>query len=71
MFQTPIHQVPLITGGKLTFTGPARFRYELDADGKIKVNRDGTITVNWWFRDNNGKWQPWTTNIFTKVKEGV
>lgn len=63
MFQTPIHQVPLITGGKLTFTGPARFRYELDADGKIKVN--------WWFRDNNGKWQPWMTNIFTKVKEGV
>ncbi|HET8563359.1 MAG TPA: hypothetical protein VFM35_05755 [Candidatus Binatia bacterium] len=63
MFQIPIHQVPLITGGKLTFTGPARFRYELDADG--------TITVNWWFRDNNGKWQPWMTNIFTKVKEGV
>jgi hypothetical protein len=29
----------------LTFTGPARFQYELDADGKIKVNPDGTITV--------------------------
>lgn len=43
--------------GKLTFTGPARFQYKLDADEKIKINPDGTITVAWWLRDNDGNWQ--------------
>ena len=60
-----------LADGKLTFTGPARFQYELDADGKIKVNPDGTITVNWWIRDNNGKWQPWMTNTFTRIDGDV
>jgi Protein of unknown function (DUF1579) len=56
-----------IVDGKLTFTGPARFQYELDADGKIKMNPDGTIMVAWWLRDEDGKWQPWMVNTFTKV----
>jgi hypothetical protein len=44
--------------------GPARFQYELDDDGKIKVAPDGTITVSWWLRDEGGEWQPWMTNTF-------
>jgi hypothetical protein len=57
-----------VTDGKLTFTGPAHFQYKLDADGKIKVNPDGTITVAWWLRDDEGNWQPWMNNTFTKIK---
>jgi hypothetical protein len=53
----------------LTFTGPARFQYELDADGKIKVNPDGTITVKWWLRDAEGVWQYWRNAIYTKIEE--
>ena len=56
-------------GNKLTLTGPARFQYELDEDGKIKVNDDGSITVSWCLRDEQGKWQHWMTNRFTKRKE--
>jgi hypothetical protein len=33
------------------------------------VNRDGTIWVAWWLRDENGHWQPWLTNTFTKVAD--
>ena len=55
--------------GKLTFTGPARFQYELDADGKIKMNPDGTITVNWWLRDTQGVWKFWRNAIYTKINE--
>jgi hypothetical protein len=58
-----------VEGNKLTLTGPARFQYELDEDGKIKVNDDGSITVSWWLRDEQGKWQHWMTNRFTKRKE--
>ncbi len=58
----------VVAGGKLTFTGPARFQYELDGDGKIKVNPDGAITVVWWLRDENGAWKPWMNNTFTKMK---
>ena len=58
-----------LADGKLTFTGPARFQYELDADGKIKLNPDGTITVAWWLRDEDGSWQSWMNNTFTKIKE--
>lgn len=54
--------------GTLTFTGPARFRYELDDAGRIKVNPDGTITVAWWLRDDGG-WQPWMANTFRKVAD--
>lgn len=55
--------------GTLTFEGPARFQYDLDADGAIKVNADGTITVRWWLRDEAGHWKPWMDNTFTKVSE--
>ena len=56
-----------VVEGKLTFEGPARFQYELDAEGKIKVNADGTISLAWWLRDENGEWQPWMRNTSTKV----
>jgi len=58
-----------LANGKLTFTGPARFQYELDADGKIKANHDGTITVAWWLRDCDGNWKPWMNNTFTKIEK--
>lgn len=47
-----------VADGKLTMEGPARFQYELDGDGKIKTNSDGTITVAWWLRDETGSWRP-------------
>jgi len=53
--------------GKLTFEGPARFEYELDDDGKIKVNPDGSISVAWWLRDKTREWAPWMDNTFTKT----
>ena len=31
-----------IAEGTLTFTGPARFQYDLDADGRVRLNKDGT-----------------------------
>ena len=31
----------------LVFEGPARFRYELDDEGRVRTNLDGTITVDW------------------------
>lgn len=46
--------------------GPARFQYELDADGTIKPNPDGKITIGWWLPDDAGEWQPWMTNTFTR-----
>ena len=55
--------------GRLTFEGPARFQYELDEEGKIKMNPDGTISVAWWLRDDEGKWKPWMNNTFTRVKD--
>jgi hypothetical protein len=54
-----------VADGKLTFVGPARFQYELDADGAVAVNPDGTISIRWWIRDDAGEWQPWMTNTFT------
>ena len=58
----------VVVDGTLTFTGPARFLYELDADGKIRVNPDGTISVAWWLRDSEGDWRPWMHNTFTRIK---
>lgn len=58
-----------VADGKLTFVGPARFQYELDDDGKIKLNPDSTITVAWWLRAEDGTWEPWMNNTFTKIKE--
>ena len=51
----------------LTFEGPARFRYALDGDGHIRLNEDGSLTVEWWLRDESGQWQPWMTNTFSRV----
>ena len=56
-----------VEGNKLTFTGPAHFQYELDVNGNIKVNDNATIIISWWIRDENGKWQSWMTNRFSKV----
>jgi hypothetical protein len=61
----------VVAGNKLTFTGPARFQYELDEEGKIKVNPDGTIDVIWWLRDAEGAWQFWRNAKYSKVKEDV
>jgi hypothetical protein len=55
-----------VDDGKLTFEGPARFQYELDDDGKIRVDPDRTISVSWWLRDEYGEWQPWMTNTFAR-----
>lgn len=56
-----------VADGRLTFEGPARFEYELDADGRIKVGADGAISVAWWLRDERGDWQAWMTNTFARV----
>jgi hypothetical protein len=58
-----------VAGGKLTFEGPARFQYELDDEEKIKTNPDGTISVAWWLRDENGEWNPWMNNTFTRLND--
>jgi hypothetical protein len=60
-----------IVDGELTFTGPARFQYQLAADGKIKVNPDGTIDVLWWLRDLEGVWKFWRNARYIKVSEDV
>jgi hypothetical protein len=56
-----------VEGRSLTFEGPARFRYELDETGRIALNDDGTLSVAWWLRDENGEWQPWMNNTFTRI----
>jgi hypothetical protein len=25
------------------------------------------VSVTWWLRDENGAWQPWMTNTFTRI----
>jgi hypothetical protein len=57
-----------VAGRTLTFEGPARFQYELDDEGRIKLNSDGTLSVAWWLRDANGEWKPWMNNTFTKIE---
>jgi predicted enzyme related to lactoylglutathione lyase len=56
--------------GELIFEGPARFRYEVDDEGAIRVNPDGTISVAWWLRDQNGDWQPWMNNTYAEAGGG-
>jgi hypothetical protein len=56
-----------VAGSKLIFQGPARFAYELDDDGKVKVNPDGTISVDWWLRGEDDEWHPWMSNTFTRT----
>jgi hypothetical protein len=58
-----------VADGKLTFEGPARFQYNLADDGTIQVNADGTISVAWWLRDENGEWAPWMDNTFTRAPD--
>ena len=55
-----------IVGGKLIFTGPAKFQYMLDGSGNIALNPDGTHTVYWWLPDEKGEWKPWMKNIFRR-----
>ena len=55
-----------LDGRTLTFVGPARFQYELDASGRIKTNADGSVTVRWWLRDERGDFQPWMVNVFRR-----
>jgi Protein of unknown function (DUF1579) len=57
----------VVEGNTLTFEGPARFQYELDGEGRVRLNEDGTLTVAWWLRDEAGAWQPWMRNRFTRV----
>jgi hypothetical protein len=35
----------------------------------VRVNPDGTITVQWWLRDETGDWKPWMKNTFEKVED--
>jgi hypothetical protein len=53
-----------VAGGRLTLEGPARFQYDLDDNGSIRIDPDGTLSVTWWLRDETGDWQPWMTNTF-------
>ncbi len=55
-----------VEGNTMIFTGPAKFQYELDAGGSIKVNPDGTITTLWWLQDDRGEWTFWMNNNFKK-----
>jgi hypothetical protein len=57
-----------VVEGRLTYEGPARFQYELDDEGRIKVDADGSITVTWWLPDGAGGWQPWMTNRFVRAE---
>jgi Protein of unknown function (DUF1579) len=58
------HYEGVAENGTLTLEGPARFQYRLDDDGKVRLNDDGSVTVEWWLRDEAGSWQPWMTNRF-------
>jgi hypothetical protein len=52
----------------LTFTGPARFQYDLDATGRVRKNDDGSILIKWWLRDDAGQFQPWMDNLFRPAR---
>ena len=58
-----------MAGDKLTFEGPAGFQYDLDGEGRIRTNADGTISVAWWLRDESGKWSPWMSTTFRRLKD--
>jgi hypothetical protein len=57
-----------VAGSALTFEGPARFRYQLDDEGRIALNPDATLSVAWWLRDETGEWQPWMNNTFRRTE---
>ena len=56
-----------VDDGTLTFVGPARFQYELDENGNVKPNPDGTISVAWWLRDEMGEWHTGRWNTFRRA----
>jgi hypothetical protein len=56
-----------VTDGRLTFVGPARFEYALDAGGGIRLDPDGSLAVTWWLRDERGDWAPWMQNRFVRT----
>jgi Protein of unknown function (DUF1579) len=58
-----------VADGRLSFVGPARYQYRLGGDGRIQPNPDGTISVAWWARDEQGQWQPWMDNTFSKIHD--
>lgn len=60
-----------IEGRTLTFVGPARFQYDLDADGRVKANGDGSVTVKWWLRDDSGEFKPWMNNEYHRTSEAA
>jgi hypothetical protein len=57
----------VVADGKLTFEGPARFQYDLDDEGRIRIDADGSFTERWWLRDASGEWTPWMTNTFRRT----
>jgi hypothetical protein len=59
-----------IADGTLTFTGPARFQYDLDPTGRVRTNDDATVTVRWWLRDERGQFRPWMNNVFRRANGG-
>jgi hypothetical protein len=50
--------------GTLTLTGPARFQYDLDGSGKVRMRDDGSVLIRWWLRDDSRQFQPWMENVF-------
>lgn len=58
-----------VAGDRLTFVGPARFQYRLDEHGAIATNGDGTISVAWWLRDEDGGWQRWMDNRSARLDD--
>jgi hypothetical protein len=50
-------------------SGPVHFQYELDEDGKIKTNTNGTLPVAWWLHDENGVGELWTNNTVVRAAD--
>jgi Protein of unknown function (DUF1579) len=58
-----------VADGNLTFEGPARFQYDLDEQGRVRLNTDESLSITWWLRDESGGWQPWMHNTFRKTSD--
>jgi hypothetical protein len=43
------------------------FQYDLDDEGRIRIDADGSFTERWWLRDASGEWTPWMTNTFRRT----